>query len=254
MGHTTLMGNWKMYKSLEEVGDFFATFTDQVNKDTAVDLQLMVSDLYLQHALKATEDTAVKIGAQNAYYEDEGAFTGETSPSQLKSIGVENVLIGHSERRQYFGDTDETVNAKVLKALENGLNPIICIGESLEERNANQTDEVIKSQVEKALANVESDVIENLVLGYEPVWAIGTGETAEPGDANAVAETIREVVKELAGEQASKNLTILYGGSVKANNLASFLDQVELDGALVGSASLDADNFLEMLKVAENYA
>lgn len=254
MGQTTIMGNWKMYKSLPEVESFFEAFTRDFVKENAVAVKLMLPDIYLAQTIKQVEGFDFSIGAQDAFYQKEGAYTGEVSAEQLASIGVGDVLIGHSERRQYFGDDDEIVNKKVLAALAAGMRPTICIGETLAQRQAKQTHAVIKQQIETALDQVPADVIGQLTFGYEPIWAIGSGETAEASDANAVAATIRTVIADLAGEAAGQRITILYGGSVKPDNLADFMTEDNIDGALIGGASLDVNSFLDMIKVAEDYA
>lgn len=196
---------------------------------------------------KAVEGSNIKVGAQNMHWEDTGAYTGEISADMLKDVGVEYVIIGHSERRQYFNETDETVNKKVIKALEKGLIPILCVGETLEEREAEKTFEVVKTQTLKALENIEEAEMGKIVVAYEPVWAIGTGKTASPEDANAVIAYIREVIKEKYGEEISELVAIQYGGSVKAANATEIMNQEDIDGALVGGASLKAEEFLAIV-------
>ena len=200
----------------------------------------------LKDLKQATKGTNIKIGAQNMHFEEKGAFTGEISPLMLKELDMDYVVIGHSERRQYFNETDETVNKKVLKALEVGIDPILCVGETLEEREAGNTKDVCKVQVEKALENVSKEDLAKVVIAYEPVWAIGTGKTATSEDANDVIAYIREVVANLYGELANE-VRIQYGGSVKPSNVAEIMNQSDIDGALVGGASLEANDYVELV-------
>ena len=222
-----IAGNWKMHKTIAEAV-ICAPFT-------------LLKDLK-----QATKGTNIKIGAQNMHFEEKGAFTGEISPLMLKELDMDYVVIGHSERRQYFNETDETVNKKVLKALEVGIDPILCVGETLEEREAGNTKDVCKVQVEKALENVSKEDLAKVVIAYEPVWAIGTGKTATSEDANDVIAYIREVVANLYGELANE-VRIQYGGSVKPSNVAEIMNQSDIDGALVGGASLEANDYVELV-------
>ena len=187
------------------------------------------------------------MGAQNLHFEDAGAFTGEVSAQMLREIGVDYVIIGHSERRQYFGETDETVNKKLIKALASELIPILCVGESLEERETGKTNDIIEGQIKKGLQNISAEEIERVVIAYEPIWAIGTGKTATSEQANEVCVFIRKILAELFGTTASERVRIQYGGSVKPSNIKEIMEQSDIDGALVGGASLIAEDYLQLV-------
>ena len=240
-----IAGNWKMHKTIAEALEFVNEVKDRVNNDK-VEAVICAPFTLLKDLKQATKGTNIKIGAQNMHFEEKGAFTGEISPLMLKELDMDYVVIGHSERRQYFNETDETVNKKVLKALEVGINPILCVGETLEEREAGNTKDVCKVQVEKALENVSKEDLAKVVIAYEPVWAIGTGKTATSEDANDVIAYIREVVANLYGELANE-VRIQYGGSVKPSNVAEIMNQSDIDGALVGGASLEANDYVELV-------
>lgn len=240
-----IAGNWKMHKTIAEALEFVNEVKDRVNNDK-VEAVICAPFTLLKDLKQATKGTNIKIGAQNMHFEEKGAFTGEISPLMLKELDMDYVVIGHSERRQYFNETDETVNKKVLKALEVGIDPILCVGETLEEREAGNTKDVCKVQVEKALENVSKEDLAKVVIAYEPVWAIGTGKTATSEDANYVIAYIREVVANLYGELANE-VRIQYGGSVKPSNVAEIMNQSDIDGALVGGASLEANDYVELV-------
>lgn len=238
-----IAGNWKMHKTIQEAVELVNGIKDEASK-TEVEVVVCCPFTALSEVKKALEGSKVKLGAQNMHWEDQGAYTGEISSDMLKEIGVEYVIIGHSERRQYFNETDETVNKKIKKAIEKGLKPILCVGETLEEREKGKTFDVVKNQVLADLEDVAAEDIKTLVIAYEPIWAIGTGRTASPEDANAVIAFIREVIKEKYGEEISEIVRIQYGGSVKAANATEIMSQYDIDGALVGGASLKAEEFL----------
>ena len=240
-----IAGNWKMHKTIAEALEFVNEVKDRVNNDK-VEAVICAPFTLLKDLKQATKGTNIKIGAQNMHFEEKGAFTGEISPLMLKELDMDYVVIGHSERRQYFNETDETVNKKVLKALEVGIDPILCVGETLEEREAGNTKDVCKVQVEKALENVSKEDLAKVVIAYEPVWAIGTGKTATSEDANDVIAYIREVVANLYGELANE-VRIQYGGSVKPSNVAEIMNQSDIDGALVGGASLEANDYVDLV-------
>lgn len=240
-----IAGNWKMNKTIKEAMDFVNDVKDKVQNDK-VEAVICAPFTLLKDLKEATKGTNIKIGAQNMHYADNGAFTGEIAPNMLKELDIDYVVIGHSERREYFNETDETVNKKVLKALEVGIDPILCCGETLEEREVGKTKEVCKVQVEKALENVSKDDLEKVVIAYEPVWAIGTGKTATSEDANDVIKYIREVVANLYGDLANK-VRIQYGGSVKPQNVAEIMAQSDIDGALVGGASLESSDYTKLV-------
>ncbi|AWH78870.1 triose-phosphate isomerase [Clostridioides difficile] len=240
-----IAGNWKMHKTIKEALEFVNEVKYKVNSDK-VEAVICAPFTLLKDLKEATKGTNIKIGAQNMHFEEKGAFTGEVSPLMLKEIDMDYVVIGHSERRQYFNETDETVNKKVLKALEVGIDPILCVGETLEQREAGKTKDVCKIQVEKALENVLKDDLAKVVVAYEPIWAIGTGKTATAEDANDVISYIREVIKGLYGELANE-VRIQYGGSVKPSNVAEIMGQSDIDGALVGGASLASNDYLDLV-------
>lgn len=240
-----IAGNWKMNKTIKEGLEFIEGIKGKTEGNAEV---LICAPFTLLKDLKeATKGTNIKIGAQNMHYENSGAFTGEVAAANLVELEMDYVIIGHSERRQYFNETDESCNKKVLKAIEVGINPILCCGETLEEREANKTIEKVKGQIEKGLANVDSKDIEKVVVAYEPIWAIGTGKTATVEQANEVISEIRNVVRAMFGDLADK-VRIQYGGSVKPANVAEIMGQSDIDGALVGGASLKAEDFLGLLK------
>lgn len=240
-----IAGNWKMHKTIAEALEFVNDVKDKVSNNE-VEAVICAPFTLLKDLKEATKGTNIKIGAQNMHFEEMGAFTGEISPLMLKELDMDYVVIGHSERRQYFNETNETVNKKVLKALDVEINPILCVGETLEEREAGNTKNVCKVQVEKALENVSKEDLAKIVIAYEPVWAIGTGKTATSEDANDVIAYIREVIANLYGELANE-VRIQYGGSVKPSNVAEIMNQSDIDGALVGGASLQANDYVELV-------
>ncbi len=240
-----IAGNWKMNKTIAEAIQFVNEVKNNVNNEN-VEAVICAPFTILKDLKEATKGTNIKIAAQNMHYAENGAFTGEINAEMLKEIGMDYVVIGHSERREYFNETDETCNKKVLKALEVGIDPILCCGETLEERESGETKNVCKVQVERALENVSKEDISKVVIAYEPVWAIGTGKTATSEDANDVIKYIREVVANLYGELANE-VRIQYGGSVKPANVAEIMAQSDIDGALVGGASLAASDYTQLV-------
>jgi triosephosphate isomerase len=204
----------------------------------------------LETAADAARETCIKVGAQNVYWETSGAFTGEISTAMLVSVGVDYVLLGHSERRALFGETDETVARRLAAVLDSTLTPIVCVGEVLEERESGATEEVLRRQVEGALGDVAPDHVGRVVVAYEPVWAIGTGKTASPDTANEAHTLIRNTIAAMFGRSAADETSILYGGSVKPDNTAGLMSESEVDGVLVGGASLDASSFAEIVKAS----
>ena len=245
MRKAIIAGNWKMHYTPEEAVKVINELKPLV-KDATCDVVVCPTFVCLDAVLKAVKGSNIKVAAQNMHFEEKGAFTGEVAPGMLEAMGVSYVVLGHSERREYFNETDETVNKKVLKALEVGIDPILCVGETLEEREAGNTKDVCKVQVEKALENVSKEDLAKVVIAYEPVWAIGTGKTATSEDANDVIAYIREVVANLYGELANE-VRIQYGGSVKPSNVAEIMNQSDIDGALVGGASLEANDYVELV-------
>ena len=240
-----IAGNWKMNKTIKEGLEFIEAVKGKTEGDAEV---LICAPFTLLKDLKeATKGTNIKIGAQNMHFEESGAFTGEVAPANLLELGIDYVIIGHSERREYYNETDETCNKKVLKAIEVGINPILCCGETLEERESNSTMDKVKGQIVKGLKDVKAEDLEKVVIAYEPIWAIGTGKTATAEQANEVIAYIRNVVRDLYADLADK-VRIQYGGSVKPANVAEIMGQTDIDGALVGGASLKADDYLGLLK------
>jgi len=241
-----IAGNWKMYMTPSEAVNLVRELIPLV-KDSNTEVVVIPPFVDLTVVEKEINGTNISLGAQNMYWEEKGAFTGEVSPLMLKEIGVKYVIIGHSERRQYFGETDETVNKKVLSALDHGLMPIICVGESLSQREAGKAFEIVENQTKEALKNVPEKEIEKIVIAYEPIWAIGTGKTATSKDANEVIKLIRSTVSKLYGSEISQLVRIQYGGSVKPNNAAELMAESDIDGALVGGASLVATDFAKIV-------
>lgn len=240
-----IAGNWKMNKTIKEGLEFIEEVKGQTEGDVEV---LVCAPFTLLKDLKlATKGTNIKIGAQNMHYENSGAFTGEVAPANLVEIEMDYVIIGHSERREYYGETDETCNKKVLKAIEVGIDPILCCGETLEEREADKTMDKVKGQIVAGLAGVKAEDLARVVIAYEPIWAIGTGKTATAEQANEVIAYIRQVVRNVYGDLADQ-VRIQYGGSVKPANVAEIMGQSDIDGALVGGASLKPADFLGLLK------
>lgn len=243
--------NWKMYKTPQETEAFLKDFLRQFPSSLNVDVVICPSFTSLTTASSLLSGSPVKWGAQNMNENNEGAFTGETSPLMIKALGCEYVVIGHSERRQYFGETNASVNKKLMASLQHGLIPIVCVGETLEEREAGKTLAVVQKQVKEGLVGVPSAETRKLVLAYEPVWAIGTGRTATPSQAQEVHLAIRDILKDQYGSLTSLSVRILYGGSVKPENMAELMACEDIDGGLVGGASLKPDSFLSIVKAAE---
>ena len=246
MGKYIIAGNWKMNKLPSETYDFVKEIADR-NASAPCEVVCCTPYVCLSEALRAAKGTNVKIGAENLHFEDKGAFTGEVSADMLLDLGVEYVIIGHSERRQYFAETDETVNLKTKKALEKGLIPIVCVGESLEEREAGVTMDLIGIQVKKAFLGIEAADAAKVVVAYEPIWAIGTGKTATSDQAEEVCGGIRKILEGLYDAETAKAVTIQYGGSMNAANAKELLDKPNIDGGLIGGASLKADDFTTIL-------
>ena len=237
-----------MYKTPSQAQEFMNAFLPLVANHDRDEIVICPSDTSLSVVIAATNGTNVGVGAQNMYFADEGAFTGETSPLMIKAIGASHVLIGHSERRQYFAETDETVNKKLLAALKHELKPIVCIGEVLAEREGGRTEEVLLRQVGKAFEDVSAEQAAAVVIAYEPVWAIGTGKTATPEMASEAHAIVRSEIAKILGRKIAEEMRILYGGSVKPENATSLMNEPEIDGALVGGASLNPESFAKIVK------
>ena len=237
-----IAGNWKMNKNVKESVSLAKSLINRLKDVQDKDVVVCPAFTALSQVYEEVKDSNVKVGAQNMSFEDEGAYTGEISPRMLKDF-CEYVILGHSERRQYFGENDEIVNKKVKKALEHGLKPILCIGETLEERDGDKTFDIIESQLKKSLKNMDKNDMKKIIIAYEPIWAIGTGKTATPEQAEDVHVFIRKVIKKSYGDEIASELRILYGGSVKPDNVKTLMEKEDIDGALVGGASLDAESF-----------
>ncbi|MCI9402786.1 MAG: triose-phosphate isomerase [Oscillospiraceae bacterium] len=247
---TIIAGNWKMNKTLTETKAFAEEFKPLLNRPRWCDVVLCVPFVNLQAAIRLFKDSKVSIAAENCHYESSGAYTGEVSAEMLKDIGVKYVIIGHSERRQYYNETDFTVNKKVRAALDAGLRPIICVGESLEQRELGVTMELIAYQVKCALSGVSAEKVRHVVFAYEPIWAIGTGKTATSQEAQDVCEFIRSIIRKLYGARVARAVTIQYGGSMNPKNAFELLGQPDVDGGLIGGASLKPDQFMEIINAA----
>ncbi len=245
-----IAGNWKMNKLISEAKELVRELKILVEGISEVEIVVCPVYTALYVVSQEISGSNIKLGSQDCFWEEKGAYTGEVSPVMLKDVGAEFVIIGHSERRQYFHETNEWVNKKTKKALEVGLRPIVCVGERLEEREAGKTFEVVRDQLEGGLGNLSSSDMMRVVIAYEPVWAIGTGKTATPSQAQEVHEFIRKWIAEKFGEKVAEEVTIQYGGSVKPNNARDLLSQKDIDGALVGGASLNAKDFAEIIKSA----
>ncbi|HOR53029.1 MAG TPA: triose-phosphate isomerase [Bacilli bacterium] len=241
-----IAGNWKMNKTRDEALQFVYAVSEKLPHIDEVDSVVCVPFPLLRTLCKRQGDN-LRVGAQNMHYADNGAYTGEISAEMLTTLGVAYVIIGHSERRAMFNETDETVNLKVKKAFEKGLIPILCVGETLEQREKGQEKKVVKAQLEKNLEGLSKNDIEHLVIAYEPIWAIGTGKTASAAQAEEMCAYVREVVKDLYGTAADK-MRVQYGGSVKVDNIKEILSMPNIDGALVGGASLKADDFVKLVE------
>ena len=243
-----IAANWKMYKTPAEAKAFVEAFLPLVAGHTRDEIALFPSPVLLPTAIAVAAGSNVFVGCQNMHFAEEGAYTGETSVGQLLAIGATHTLIGHSERRQYFAETDEIVNKKLHTALKHNIIPVVCIGEVLAEREAGQTESVLKTQVTGAFAGITAEAAAPIVIAYEPVWAIGTGKPATPQMAAAAHKIIRAEVSNLLGADVAAAIRILYGGSVKPDNATALIGQEEIDGALVGGASLKPDSFAAIVK------
>lgn len=244
-----IAGNWKMFKTVSEA----VSFVNEVKGSTVEGVESVICSPFtnLPALVEAAKGTDVHVGAQNLHFEDNGAFTGEISGVMLKDLGVEYVIIGHSERRAYFAETDEIVNKKVVAAFKHGLTPILCVGEKLEEREAGQTKDVCKVQTEAAFAGLSAEQAAQVVIAYEPIWAIGTGKSSTAEDAQDVIGYIRQLVSGLYGASVADAVRIQYGGSVKPNNIAEYMAQPDIDGALVGGASLEPASYIQLVQGAK---
>lgn len=251
MRRKVIAGNWKMNMLPNEAISFIEELTPLV-KETKNEVILCVPYTDLFYTLLHVQGTNIKVGAQNLHWEEKGAYTGEVSAPMLKSIGVEYVIIGHSERRQYFAETDETVNKKIKSALKYGLKPIVCVGESLEQRENGTTEKVISNQIQKAFDEIPVEELNKIIIAYEPIWAIGTGKTATKEQANETIKQIRNELAKIYGENEANNTIIQYGGSVKATNAKELFEMSDIDGGLIGGASLKAEEFSKIVNYDNN--
>lgn len=243
MRKTIIAGNWKMYKTLKDGLELAVALKRDLYKIENIDIVICPAFTSLAYLADDLEDSNIALGAQDLYWQEEGAFTGEVSGLMLKDAGCRYVIIGHSERRQFFGETNESVNKKIKAALKQGLFPIVCVGENLSDRESGNAFKVIQNHVQEGLADIGFQDMQKIVIAYEPVWAIGTGKTATPQQAQDAHKFIRDLLNKMYGEEVSNNIRIQYGGSVKAENISELMNKPDVDGALVGGASLKADSF-----------
>ena len=251
MRKKVIAGNWKMNKLPNEAISFIEELTPLV-KDTESEVVLCVPYTDLFYALLTAQGTNIKIGAQNMHYEEKGAFTGEVSAEMLKSMGVEYVIIGHSERREYYNETDESVNKKLKKALAVGLKPIVCVGEKINEREQGKAKDIVTTQTKLAIEGLTKEDVKNTIIAYEPIWAIGTGKTATKEDANETIKWIREEISKIYGNEVAECVIIQYGGSVKSGNARDLFTMSDIDGGLIGGASLKAESFAKIVNYDKN--
>ncbi|WP_430791056.1 triose-phosphate isomerase [Virgibacillus flavescens] len=248
MRNKVIAGNWKMNKVLAEAEQFVQEVVKKDPTDQGVEAIVCAPFPFLAQLVEQTKNTPVKIGAQNMHFAENGAYTGEVSPVMLKDLGVTHVVLGHSERREHFAETNETVNKKVHAAFDHDLLPIVCVGETLDQREANETMNHIEKQVREGLSELSEAQIAKTIVAYEPIWAIGTGKTASSSDANEVCKHIRTVISKITSDETANQVVIQYGGSVKPANVDELLTQSDIDGALVGGASLEADSFIQLVE------
>jgi len=246
-----IAGNWKMHKTLSEAKSFLEEVKGLVPAKEKVDSVICAPALFLDSLVELSKEYDVEIGAQNMHFEESGAYTGEISPVSLTDLGVKYVILGHSERREMFNETDDAVNKKTLAAFKHQLTPIVCCGETLEERENGQTNELVGNQVKQALVGLTEEQVKQTVIAYEPIWAIGTGKSSTAEDANEVCAHIRTVVAEQFSQDVANAVRIQYGGSVKPANIKEYMAQPDIDGALVGGASLEASSFLQLLEAGQ---
>jgi triosephosphate isomerase len=247
-----IAGNWKMHKTLPEAKKFLEEVSGLVPSKDQVESVVCAPALFLGQLVELAGSSDVQIGAQNMHFEENGAFTGETSPKALEDLGVKYVVIGHSERREMFNETDETVNKKTLSAFKYNLTPIVCCGETLEQRENGETNEFVGGQIKAALNGLSTEQVTQTVIAYEPIWAIGTGKSSTAADANETCAHIRKVIAEQFSPEVAEAVRIQYGGSVKPGNIKEYMSQPDIDGALVGGASLEADSFLQLLEAGSH--
>ncbi len=247
-----IAGNWKMHKTLSEAKSFLSEVKGLVPSADKIESVVCAPALFLESLVEIAKEYDIEIGAQNMHFEESGAFTGEISPVALADLGVKYVILGHSERREMFNETDDAVNKKTMAAFKHGLIPIVCCGETLEERESGKTNELVGEQVRKALTALTDEQVKQTVIAYEPIWAIGTGKSSSALDANEVCAHIRQVIAEQFSEEVASAVRIQYGGSVKPENIKEYMGQPDIDGALVGGASLEPASFVKLLEAGQN--
>lgn len=250
MAKQLIAGNWKMYMCKDSAVELARGVAQCAEKQDAVDVAVCPPSVYLPAVIEAVAGSPVGVGAQNVYWEEEGAFTGEVSPQMLKDTGCTYAIIGHSERRAYFGETNESVNKKIKAALAANLSPIFCLGETLEQREEDRTEQVVSTQLREGLADIKGNQMHGFIIAYEPVWAIGTGKTATPEQAEEVHSLLRSIIESEFGITENHGVRILYGGSVKPENAEDILGKPNIDGALVGGASLRTESFSDIISAA----
>jgi triosephosphate isomerase len=243
-----MAGNWKMHRTVQDSVELARRLAEELVDVEGREVLICPPFTALHAVSKVTDDSVIELGAQNLYPAEQGAYTGEISPMMLADVGCSHVIVGHSERREYFQESDGFVNEKLRAALEFGLKPILCVGESLEQREEGRQRDVVNSQVQRDLQGIPSEAMREIAIAYEPIWAIGTGRTATPQQANEMHTAIREVLRGLYGEAVAEASCIMYGGSVKADNVDELMAEAQVDGALVGGASLEADSFLRIVR------
>lgn len=251
MRKPVIAGNWKLYKTTEEARQFVHELIPLVDNTSEVEIVVAPVFTVLNTMKDVLKGTNINLSAQDCFWDEQGAYTGEVSSTMLLDVGCSHVIIGHSERRQHFGETDETVNKKIRAALRAGLTILFCIGETLNEREAEQTFVVLERQITGGIAGITKDELNKLIIAYEPVWAIGTGKTASNDQAQEAHKFVRRVVAKLYDNEAAENIRIVYGGSVKPENIKGLMTQKDIDGALVGGASLKADSFAQIVRFSE---
>ena len=242
-----MAGNWKMNKTRDEALQFIYSVNNELPSNEKVESVICAPAILLRCLVKR-QGSELRIGAQNMHYAESGAYTGEISPNMLETTGVSYVVLGHSERREMFNETDEAINKKIVAALAHDITPIVCCGETLEQREANQVEEVLGNQIRKAYANLPSEDVAKTIIAYEPIWAIGTGKTATAEVADETCGFVRSVIREMYGSVVAEEIRILYGGSVKPSNIEELMSKENIDGGLVGGASLEAESFLKLVK------
>lgn len=249
-----IAGNWKMNLTIPQSVNLSEKIKNGIKDTNLNNTEILICPTYvsLYPVNEVIKDSGIKSGGQNMYFENEGAFTGEISAEMLKSAGCQYVILGHSERRKIFNESDELINKKVIKAVDSGLTAILCVGETLEERESGKQNEIVKTQIEKDLSGITVDKLKNIVIAYEPVWAIGTGKNATPEEANDMHKFIRNIIAELYNKKSSDEIKILYGGSLNDKNCKELLSQSDIDGGLIGGASLKSESFLKIIETSNN--